>query len=143
VRGRIIALVLSIALDVGVGVDGRLALAIIEQENAVCDPKAVHQNKNGTRDLGIMQINSASIPGFLRCYWDKGHDFDWTDPADNIYLGLRHLKDLLSMPGVNEWQAVIFYNAGTAWLRKGIIPPDSAIDYANAVITRWNEGRKR
>jgi soluble lytic murein transglycosylase-like protein len=136
--GGIVVLVLSLALEVGV--DGNLALSIIEQENPMHDVLAVHQNANGSQDLGIMQLNSRSIPTFIELYWNKGHDFDWKDPADNIYLGLMYLKDLLSMPGLNEWQAIICYNAGTAWFRNGWYPPASSIDYANAVYIRWQGG---
>jgi hypothetical protein len=81
--GAIISIVLSLALEIGV--DGRLALSIIEQENPRFDRYAVHHNANGTRDLEIMQLNSGSIPDFLRRYWNKTYEFDWTNPEDNIY----------------------------------------------------------
>jgi soluble lytic murein transglycosylase-like protein len=136
----IISIVLSLALEIGV--DVKLALSIIEQENPRFDRYAVHHNANGTRDLGIMQLNSGSIPEFLRRYWNKPHEFDWTDPEDNIYIGLHYLKSLLSMSGVNEWQAIICYNAGTSWLQNGKNPPGNSIEYANAVFLRWKRGNQ-
>lgn len=134
-QGTIIALILSLALENGI--DGRLALSIIEQENSRYDYLAVHQNANGSQDLGIMQLNSRSIPDFIRWYWRMDHEFDWRNPEDNIRLGLMRLKALLDIPHLNDWQAIICYNAGTGWYMDGRDPPNSAIEYANAVYVNW------
>jgi hypothetical protein len=41
----------------------------MEQENPEGNPVAVSpQNKNGTQDFGLFQLNSDSIPVFLRNY---------------------------------------------------------------------------
>jgi soluble lytic murein transglycosylase-like protein len=134
--GAIVALVLSLSAQLGI--DSNLVLAIIEQENPRYNALAVHHNSNGSMDLGIMQLNDRSIPDFIRWYWNKEHEFDWKNPHDNIWLGLMHLRALLSTPGMNVWQAVICYNAGTLWFRNGHNPPNSSINYANAVFAAWS-----
>jgi soluble lytic murein transglycosylase-like protein len=117
----IAALILTIAAEFGV--PPQFALAVALEENHGLNPLAVHINSNGTRDLGIMQLNSS---------WYTG---DWQDPETNIRAGcglIRELKD----KGLNWWQVAVAYNAGYRRLREG--PPDCSIEYANRVFERWN-----
>ena len=121
----IIALILSIALEFNIPPYFALSIAYIENETL--DPLAVNVNKNGTRDLGVMQVNSS---------WFKG---DWKDPEINIRAGCQYLTKILGMPEISTyWQAAICYNAGTAWLQWGS-PPTSSLTYADKVIDKWNE----
>ncbi|MDR1073013.1 MAG: transglycosylase SLT domain-containing protein [Treponema sp.] len=60
------ALILSIAIEVGV--PPYLALSIALEENTTLNPLAVHTNLDGSRDLGIMQLNDS---------WFQGN---WQDP---------------------------------------------------------------
>jgi soluble lytic murein transglycosylase-like protein len=125
-----IALILAIALEVGV--DGPLAVEIAKKENQKLDPHKI----GVTGDLGIMQLNPNYIDYFVVKYWDKPGVFDWKNPEHNIYVGLRHLKYLLSKPGYNVWKALVAYNAGEGAVRSGD-PPNSSIEYANYIMSRW------
>ena len=93
-----------------------------------------------TGDLGIMQLNPNYLDYFVGKYWNKPDGFDWKKAEHNIYVGLRHLKYLLSIPDFNEWQAIMAYNCGEYAVRSGT-PPPSSIEYANAVYIAWR-GKK-
>jgi soluble lytic murein transglycosylase-like protein len=120
------ALILAIALEVGV--PPYLALSIALTENQTLNPLAVHKNRDGSFDLGIMQLNSG---------WYTGN---WQDPEENIRAGCLLLKELLSKPGLNTWQAVICYNAGYQRFCNG--PPMESVEYAGKVFERWNIYRR-
>jgi soluble lytic murein transglycosylase-like protein len=130
-----IALIMSIALEVGV--PGTLAIEVVKAENAgfIADYVGI------TGDLGIMQLNPRYIDYFVERYWDKPGEFCWHNPEHNIYIGLRHLKYLLSIPDFNAWQAIMAYNCGEQAVRGGA-PPPSSIDYANAVYIAWRGGNR-
>jgi soluble lytic murein transglycosylase-like protein len=121
------ALILAIALEVGV--PPYLTLAIALTENPALDPLAVHENPDGTLDRGIMQLNSS---------WYNG---DWQDPETNIRAGCEHIKWLLSLPNMNFWLVAVAYNCGYGSLRSGNVP-NISIDYANRVFSRWNVYRR-
>jgi soluble lytic murein transglycosylase-like protein len=120
------ALILAIALEVGV--PPYFALAIAYTENPTLNPLAVHKNPDGTFDRGIMQLNSS---------WYKGN---WQDPETNIRAGCEHIKWLLSLPGMNYWLVCVAYNCGYGRLLEK--PPDISIEYANRVFARWNVYRR-
>jgi soluble lytic murein transglycosylase-like protein len=122
----IVSLILSIAVEVGV--PPLFALAIAMEENPLLNPLAISEvNKNGTVDLGIMQLNSE--------YY--GHIM-WHDPGVNVRAGCRHIKDLMNMKEmVTFWCVAVCYNAGAQWLIKNEKPPDAALDYAERVMSRW------
>ena len=46
-------------------------------ENKTLKPKAVNHNRNGTRDLGIFQLNDA--------YWGGEENFDWKTNIDKAH----------------------------------------------------------
>ena len=123
---------LILAISVEVGVDGRLAVLVARAEN----PKLEAALIGVTGDLGIMQLNPKYLDYFVERYWDKDGVFDWKNPEHNIYVGLKHLKHLLSVPAFNEWQAVMAYNCWEEAVRSGK-PPASSIEYANAIYTAW------
>jgi hypothetical protein len=129
-KAEIIALIIAIALEVGV--DGRLAVEIATKENCYFEREKI----GITGDLGIMQLNPAYLDWFVKTYWDKEGAFDWRKAEHNIYVGLRHLKYLLSIADFNEWQAIMAYNCGEQAVRSGA-PPISSIEYANTVYIAW------
>ena len=47
---------------------------------------AVRQNKNGTRDIGVMQIN-------LYWHWNSIKDLDVLDPTTNVLIAAQLLRD--------------------------------------------------
>jgi soluble lytic murein transglycosylase-like protein len=119
------AMILVIAIEIGI--PPYLALSIALEENQALDPLAVHINTDGSRDLGIMQLNNS---------WFKGN---WQDPETNIRAGCEHIKWLLSLPDLNVWESVVCYNSGYQGYKNG--PPQSSIEYACRVFYRWNEYR--
>ena len=120
------ALILSIALEVGI--PPYLALAVALEENSTLNPEAVScQNRNGTYDLGVMQLNSE----YFGC-------IEWRDPETNIRAGCRLIKELIVKQEINTyWTVAVCYNAGTRWLKQKEKPPDSSIEYAERVMNRW------
>jgi hypothetical protein len=53
------------------------AFNILHCENRQLNPKAVNHNRNGTRDLGIFQLNDA--------YWGGEENFDWKTNIDKAH----------------------------------------------------------
>lgn len=128
-----------IALEIGV--PPYLALSVALEENPALVPEMIAgPNRNGTYDFGIMGINSNYMNHFVSEYWDKDWTFNWKNPYDNIYIGIKHLKELLDKPDLNIWQAIIAYNCGYTGFKKG--PPGASVDYACRVFERWNFYRK-
>ncbi|GHV78589.1 hypothetical protein AGMMS49944_03800 [Spirochaetia bacterium] len=130
----IITLVLSLALEIGV--DGNLAVQLVLAENSYMEPDRV----GVTGDLGIMQLNPDYLDYFVDRYWDKDWEFNWRAPYDNIYVGLKHLKYLLSIPQFNEWQSILAYNAGEGNVIRGT-PKSESVEYANRVFAAWRGSR--
>jgi soluble lytic murein transglycosylase-like protein len=122
----IAAMILAIAAETGI--PPYLALSIAIEENQKLDPLAVHINDDGSRDLGVMQLNDS---------WFKGR---WQDPENNIRAGCELIKELTGKPGMNYWLACIAYNCGYGRLLEK--PPDASIEYANRVFARWNVYRR-
>ena len=135
---EIAALVMAIALEMGV--PPYFALAIAQEESGL-NPAAISpENSNGTRDYGVMQLNSQYKAYFIDLYWDKNHEFNWENPEDNIYLGCRIIKGLMEHPSINTyWVLAICYNAGCNWLLNGNPPPESSREYATRVMRRWEK----
>jgi soluble lytic murein transglycosylase-like protein len=128
----IITLIFSVALEVGV--DGNLAYQVALKENVKMNPVEV----GVTGDLGIMQLNPRYVDYFVDKYWDKDWEFDWQEPYDNIYVGLNHLKYLLSI--FCEWTAIVAYNAGEGNIERDTVP-EISLQYAGHIYLRW-KGRE-
>jgi soluble lytic murein transglycosylase-like protein len=117
------AMIITIAIEVGV--PPYLALSIALEENNTLNPLAVHINSDGSRDLGVMQLNDS---------WFQGN---WQDPKINIRAGCELIKELISKPRMNYWLVAVAYNCGYGrFLEKP--PPNVSIEYANRVFARWN-----
>lgn len=83
-----------------------LLRAIAQQESGM-NPRAINRNKNGSMDVGLMQINSTWFP-LLAKY---GVDKDWLfDPCYNVMMGAWILAKNIDRYGVT-WKAVGAYNA--------------------------------
>ncbi|HDR9474380.1 lytic transglycosylase domain-containing protein [Burkholderia multivorans] len=83
-----------------------LARAIAMQESGM-RPHAVSKNANGSRDIGLMQINSSWLPR-LKQYGISEEDL-W-DGCKNAYVGTWIMAQNIAQLGYN-WTAVGAYNA--------------------------------
>jgi soluble lytic murein transglycosylase-like protein len=105
------------------GVPGWLAYSLIDAESG-WRVFAVNVNRNGTRDLGLAQLNDRSLDEFAWRYND-GRPVNPFDPATAARVALRYLAALYRATG--NWEgAVAAYNCGLARYRTGNIPETTA-----------------
>ena len=74
----------------------------------------VHVNANGTRDIGLMQINSAWLPFLAR---HGLQEKDLYDPCVNVLVGAWIMSHNFQRLGYNT-QGLGAYNAVTPWKRE-------------------------
>jgi len=123
-HSAILALIFTIAVEYGV--PPKFAQAVALTENSTLNPEAVNVNKNGTRDLGIFQLNSV---------WYKNPE--WNDPEQNIRDGVKRIKWLMSLPEINTyWAVALAYHSGLEGMKD---PLKKQLEYADNVINKWNE----
>lgn len=91
------------------GIAPTLLRAIAAAESGL-DPRALHANTDGTRDVGLMQINSWWL-SLLKRHGIEAADL-W-DPCLNIDVGAWILAVNIRRYGYG-WRAVGAYHAGTA-----------------------------
>ena len=95
-------------------------IASIESNN---NPSAINHNNNGTRDLGIMQINSS---------WIKPMGLDQQEllenPCYNVMTGAKILKKCVERHGYT-WEAIGCYNA---------VNPSMRVKYSWKVFNELN-----
>jgi soluble lytic murein transglycosylase-like protein len=94
------------------GMNPHLLYAIAKTESNL-NPSAINRNKNGSYDIGLMQINSRWLPT-LRKYGIEESQL-W-DACVNIQVGAWVLAQNMQRMG-NSWEAVGAYNARTPELR--------------------------
>lgn len=90
-----------------------LLYAIARTESGL-NPQAIGRNSNGSRDIGLMQINSAWLPTLA------SHGIgerDLFEPCVNIHVGAWILASNISRLGYT-WEAVGAYNAANPALRR-------------------------
>lgn len=110
------------------GVHPRLLMAIARNESGM-QPNIVRQNKNGTIDVGLMQVNSSWFPVLQR----YGHDPAWLrDPCYNVRMGAWILAHEIQRFGLS-WQAVGAYHSKN---------PERQQRYAVAVYRQMMKGGK-
>ena len=109
------------------GIDRGLLETIAAVESNM-NPNAFHRNRNGSSDLGLMQINSAWID-ILKLDRDKL----MSDPCYNVMTGAKILKQCIDRFGM-EWVAVGCYNSADSQKR---------INYAWEVFQKLKTRGKR
>jgi hypothetical protein len=122
------------------GVSEKLVWAILAQENPMLKFDAVHVNENGTRDLGLFQLNDRYLySDFVPRYWKFSDTFRWDDPYHNSYVGIRHIKWLwgtcpMAVPDRSKaFTVALAYNCGLGAVALGKVPAKS-VDYAVRVV---------
>lgn len=86
-----------------------LLYAIAKTESSL-NPYAHNRNKNGSYDVGLMQINSSWFPVLRKYGIDEQQLYQ---PCVNIYVGAWILAQNVQSLG-NSWEAVGAYNARNA-----------------------------
>ena len=93
-----------------------LLYAIARTESGL-NPFAVGRNRDGSRDIGLMQINSTWLPA-LASHGIKERDL--FEPCTNIHVGAWILAGNVSRLGYT-WEAVGAYNAANPALRRSYV----------------------
>lgn len=83
------------------------AIAVVESGHRA--PAMNHANRNGSRDIGLMQINSIHLPRLLK----QGITEDrlLNEPCLSVEVGASILAEFIKRFGYN-WTAVGSYNVG-------------------------------
>ena len=84
-------------------------IRLIEWESG-WDSLCISSNKNGTTDLGLMQLNSAGLEDLARWH-NGGIPFDPMNWEVNLIMGIKHLRFLYERTG-SWWSAIASYNMG-------------------------------
>lgn len=91
------------------GTPKKLMVVIAYVESGL-NPKAFNRNRNGSYDIGIMQINSSNIAKLIRAGIIQSEKDLWS-PCKNIMAGGYILRECIVRHGLN-WKAVDCYNKG-------------------------------
>ena len=84
-------------------------LAAVAQHESNLDPAAIRTNKNGSRDIGLMQINSVHLPELAK---HGISEQDLLNPCTNLAVGAWLMKRHQLNYG-NTWEAVGVYHSAT------------------------------
>jgi len=90
-----------------------------------------YDNSNGTRDIGLMQINSTHLPRLLKEGVTEQRLLD--DPCLSVEVGASILASFIKQFGYN-WTAVGSYNAGAG---PGPVREALRLRYAQKIWTRY------
>lgn len=90
------------------GLPRGLLLAIAKTESGL-NWRALNRNRDGTYDIGVMQINSRHLPRLAR--YGITLDKLW-HPCTNVSVGAYILHEFIAQHGLN-WMAVAAYNTGS------------------------------
>lgn len=92
-------------------------------------PGAINHNRNGTRDIGLMQINSIHLPRLSARGITEQRLLD--EPCLSVEVGASVLAEFIARHGYN-WTAVGAYNAGNSPHRQA-----ARLRYARKVWQRY------
>lgn len=91
-------------------IESELLYAIAQQESAM-KPDAIGRNRDGSTDLGLMQINSSHMKRLKKMGISEKQLLH--DPCISVIVGASILSDMMKIYGYS-WEAVGAYNAGTS-----------------------------
>jgi hypothetical protein len=117
------------------GVPQEIALAVVERESN-WNQNDVSRNRNGTRDVGLMQLNSSNRKYFEDKFWTPDHHgikFNPMNPEHNVEVGIKYLKWLNTYFDGDWGKAIMGYNAGPGNVKRDTIP-DSTRNYLKFVM---------
>ena len=89
------------------GIDPQLLWTIAYKESRLNPSIISKKNKNGSYDIGIMQINSIHLSRLKKQYGINKNDL--LNPKINIFIGAEILKMCFNKHGFNE-KAITCYN---------------------------------
>lgn len=133
-------------------VDPDLVVSILEKENPTLVTDATSKpNQNGTRDLGLFQLNDRSLfcrGGFIEMWWKPEFgEFDADNWKHNAYIAVKYIQDLTETFGPNNVYFIAAgYNAGVLRAYEAYInddtsrlPSSTAVVYAPIVVNNYNK----
>ena len=91
------------------GIEPELLQAIAAVESGFRADAINHANQNGTRDIGLMQINSIHLPRLLKLGITEERLL--SEPCLSVKIGASILAEFVQRFGYN-WTAVGSYNVG-------------------------------
>ncbi|PRG18074.1 transglycosylase SLT domain-containing protein [Burkholderia multivorans] len=91
-------------------IDPLLLYSIAKVESSL-KPTAINRNRNGTYDIGLMQINSTHLPRLNKAGITRQQLLN--DSCTSVMAGAQILSGFISRHGYT-WEAVGAYNAGSA-----------------------------
>lgn len=91
-------------------IEPELLYAIAQHESSL-NPSAIGHNRNGSKDLGLMQINNTHLSRLKKLGVDKQRLLK--EPCTSVIVGASILADMMKIYGYT-WEAVGAYNAGTS-----------------------------
>ena len=107
-----------------------LLYAIAEQESGL-NPRAIGYNRDGSHDIGIMQINSKHLPSLAKRRITEKKLL--ANSCLSVKVGAGILADFMERYGYS-WEAVGAYNAGTASSRGA---QQRRMHYAKKISVRY------
>lgn len=109
-------------------IEPELLRAIADVESGLL-PDAINHNKDGTRDIGLMQINSSHLPRLSAQGITEQRLLE--EPCLSVEVGASVLAGFIARYGYN-WTAVGAYNAGNSPRRQA-----ARLRYARKVWQRY------
>ncbi len=99
------------------------------------------KNRNGSRDYGLMQLNSRYIKNFQKWFYTGVDKFNPFNPEHNIEIGIKYLKDLY-LKTYNWKLAVTAYNCGIYGVYRNKIPK-STVRYVKIIFSNIKKFNKK
>jgi soluble lytic murein transglycosylase-like protein len=124
------------------GVDPLLLYSIAKVESSL-NPKAFNRNRDGSFDVGIMQINSTHLPRLMKVGVTRERLV--REPCTAIRSGAEILAGFIDQVGYT-WEAVGAYNAGLASEREPLRQAYAAKvwkEYKGLTLLRAKRNRRR